>query len=154
MLTHPMLNIRILFTNYDTITDFLNLAFCSEHYISIKHRILATFNVNKTFNSDSLCDFKFSELVMSLFFRTLYCVFVFDFTISDYFILNIIFKRFPHHQIIRYYVMYIFIVNNVHFVWVFLPYNSFPFLQISFWNMMASFSWTPKIADVIIGSIT
>ena len=49
-----MLNIRILFTNYDIITDFLNLAFCSEHCISIKHRILATFNINKEFNSDRL----------------------------------------------------------------------------------------------------
>jgi predicted oxidoreductase len=33
-------NIRILFTNYDIITYFLNLASCSEHFISIKHRIL------------------------------------------------------------------------------------------------------------------
>jgi hypothetical protein len=55
MLTRPMLNIRILFTNYDIITDFLNLAFCSDHFISIKHRILATFNINKQFNYDSLC---------------------------------------------------------------------------------------------------
>ena len=47
MLTHPMLNIRILFTNYDIITYFLNLAFCLEHFISIEHRILATFNINK-----------------------------------------------------------------------------------------------------------
>jgi hypothetical protein len=47
-----MLNIRILFTNYDIITDFLNLAFCSEHLISIKHRILAI-----QFNSDSLYAF-------------------------------------------------------------------------------------------------
>ena len=55
MLTRPMLHIQILFI----ITDFLNLAarlaFCSEHFISIKHRILATFNINKKFNSDSLC---------------------------------------------------------------------------------------------------
>ena len=58
MLTHPMLNIRIIFTNYDIITYFLNLAFCSEHFISIKHRILATFNINKKFNFDSLCAFK------------------------------------------------------------------------------------------------
>jgi hypothetical protein len=58
MLTHPMLNIRILFTNYDIITDFLNLDFCLEHFISIKHRIQATFNINKKFNSDSLCAFK------------------------------------------------------------------------------------------------
>ena len=57
MLTRPMLIIRILFTNYDIITDFLNQAFCSEHFISIKHRILATFNINKKFNSDSLCAF-------------------------------------------------------------------------------------------------
>jgi hypothetical protein len=40
-------NFRILFTNYDIITYFLNLASCSEHFISIKHRILATFNINK-----------------------------------------------------------------------------------------------------------
>ena len=40
-------DIRILFTNYDIITYCLNLASCSEHFISIKHRILATFNINK-----------------------------------------------------------------------------------------------------------
>ena len=38
---------HILFTNYDLITYFLNLASCSEHFISIKHRIWATFNINK-----------------------------------------------------------------------------------------------------------
>jgi hypothetical protein len=43
----PPTDIQILFTNYDIITYFLNLAFCSEHFISIKHRILATFNINK-----------------------------------------------------------------------------------------------------------
>jgi hypothetical protein len=40
-----MLNIRILFTNYDIITDFLNLAFCSEHFISIKYRILCCISI-------------------------------------------------------------------------------------------------------------
>jgi hypothetical protein len=40
-------DIQILFTNYDIIAYFLNLASCSEHFISIKHRILATFNINK-----------------------------------------------------------------------------------------------------------
>ena len=40
-------DIQILFTNYDIITYFLNLAFCSEHFISIKHWILATFNINE-----------------------------------------------------------------------------------------------------------
>jgi hypothetical protein len=40
-------DIQILFTNYDIITYFLNLASCSEHCISIKRRILATFNINK-----------------------------------------------------------------------------------------------------------
>ena len=40
-------DIQILFTNYDIITYFLNLASCSEHFISIKHWILATFNINK-----------------------------------------------------------------------------------------------------------
>jgi hypothetical protein len=43
----PPTDIRILFTNYDIIAYFLNLASCSEHFISIKHRILATFNINK-----------------------------------------------------------------------------------------------------------
>jgi hypothetical protein len=47
MLTRPMLIIQILFTNYDIITECLTLAFCSEHFISIKHRILATFNIKK-----------------------------------------------------------------------------------------------------------
>ena len=40
-------DIQILFTNYDIIAYFLNLAFCSEHFISVKHRILATFNIKK-----------------------------------------------------------------------------------------------------------
>ena len=43
-------DIQILFTNYDIIAYFLNLASCSEHFISIKHRILATFNLNKKIN--------------------------------------------------------------------------------------------------------
>ena len=43
----PLTDIQILFTNYDIITYFLNLASCSEHFISIKHRIFATFNINK-----------------------------------------------------------------------------------------------------------
>jgi hypothetical protein len=34
-------DIQILFTNYDITAHFLNLASCSEHFISIKHRILA-----------------------------------------------------------------------------------------------------------------
>jgi hypothetical protein len=40
-------DIQILFTNYDIITYFLNQASCSEHFISIKYRILPTFNINK-----------------------------------------------------------------------------------------------------------
>ena len=40
-------DIRILFTNHDIIAYFLNLTSCSEHFISIKHRILATFNIKK-----------------------------------------------------------------------------------------------------------
>jgi hypothetical protein len=52
-------DIRILFTNYDIIAYFLNLASCSGHFISIKHRILTTFNINpKQLNSDSLHTFK------------------------------------------------------------------------------------------------
>ena len=51
-------NIQILFTNYDIITYFLNLASCSEHFISIKHRILATFNINKKNQSERLYTFK------------------------------------------------------------------------------------------------
>ena len=43
----PPTDIRILFTNYDIIAYFLSLASCSEHFISIKHRILATFNINE-----------------------------------------------------------------------------------------------------------
>jgi hypothetical protein len=40
-------DIRILFTNDDIIAYFLNLASCSEHFINIKDRILATFDINK-----------------------------------------------------------------------------------------------------------
>ena len=46
-MTIPSTDIQILFTNYDIITYFLNLVSCSEHFISIKHRILATFDINK-----------------------------------------------------------------------------------------------------------
>ena len=57
-------DIRILFTNYDIISYFLNLASCSEHFISIKHRIVAIFNINKNnqfelvyaFNNNKLPD--------------------------------------------------------------------------------------------------
>jgi hypothetical protein len=38
----------------------LNLASCSEHFISIKHRILATFNINKKINSDSMYAFNYA----------------------------------------------------------------------------------------------
>ena len=60
-------DIQILFTNYDIIAYFLNLASCSEHFISIKHRILATFNINKKINlSDCMpltcIDFKLPTL--------------------------------------------------------------------------------------------
>ena len=47
------------YLHYDIITDFLSLVFCSEHFISIKHRILATFNMKNKFNSDSLCAFNY-----------------------------------------------------------------------------------------------
>ena len=47
-------DIRILFTNYDIIAYFLNLASCSEHFISIKHQILATFNISKKNQSERL----------------------------------------------------------------------------------------------------
>ena len=40
-------DIRILFTNFDIIAYFLNLVSCTEHFISIHHRILATFNITK-----------------------------------------------------------------------------------------------------------
>ena len=43
----PPTDIPILFTNHDIIAYFLNLVSCSEHFISIKHRILATFNIKK-----------------------------------------------------------------------------------------------------------
>jgi hypothetical protein len=46
----PPTDVQILFTNYDIIAYLLNLASCSEHYISIKHRILVTFNINKKKN--------------------------------------------------------------------------------------------------------
>ena len=48
-------DIRILFTNYDIITYFLNLASSSKHFISIKHRILAAFNINKTQSILTVC---------------------------------------------------------------------------------------------------
>jgi hypothetical protein len=41
------------------------MAFCSERFISIKHRILATFNINKKIHSDSLYAFNDSSLCVS-----------------------------------------------------------------------------------------
>jgi hypothetical protein len=64
---------QILFTNYDIITYFLNLASCSEHFISIKHRILATFNINKKNQSERPRDINFvsvssiSDWILELF---------------------------------------------------------------------------------------
>ena len=55
-------DIQILFTNYDIIAYFLNLASYSEHFISIKHRIVATFNKQKKINFDSLYAFKRSKI--------------------------------------------------------------------------------------------
>ena len=49
---------QIIFTNYDIIAYFFNLASCSEHFISIKHRILATFNINKKNQFERLYVFK------------------------------------------------------------------------------------------------
>jgi hypothetical protein len=43
-------DIQILFTNYDIIAYFLNLASCSEHFIGIKHWTLSTFNNKKKKN--------------------------------------------------------------------------------------------------------
>ena len=60
----PPTDIPILFTNYDITTYFLNLASCSEHFISIKYRILATFNINK----------KNSILTACMPLRTLYLI--------------------------------------------------------------------------------
>jgi hypothetical protein len=69
----PPTDIRILFTNYDIITYFLNQASCSEHFISIKHRILATFNINKKqINSESLYAFKPIKMWSNLIELVLY----------------------------------------------------------------------------------
>ena len=59
----PPTDIQILFTNYDIIAYFLNLASCSEHFIGIKHRILATFNINKKNQSERLYAFKVQSCV-------------------------------------------------------------------------------------------
>ena len=39
----PPTDIQIVFTNYEIITYFFKPGSCSEHFISIKHRIFATF---------------------------------------------------------------------------------------------------------------
>ena len=63
-------DIRILFTNYDIIAYFLNLASCSEHFISIKHRILSTFNINKKNQFERLYAFKFECLFIDKIEKT------------------------------------------------------------------------------------
>jgi hypothetical protein len=60
-------DIRILFTNYDIITYFLNLASCSEHFISIKHRISTTFNINKKKQSERL--YAFNDVIVSIILK-------------------------------------------------------------------------------------
>ena len=62
-------DIRILFTNDDIIAYFLNLASCSEHFISIKHRILATFNKSKTNQFERL--YAFNQIYF--FMIIIYC---------------------------------------------------------------------------------
>ena len=59
-------DIQILFTNYDIIAYFLNLASCSEHFISIKHRILAPFNINKKNQFELLYAFKFKKTLIKI----------------------------------------------------------------------------------------
>ena len=54
----PPTDLQILFTNYDIIAYFLNLASWSEHFISIKHQILATLNINKKNQSERPYAFK------------------------------------------------------------------------------------------------
>jgi len=56
-------DIRILFTNYDIITYFLNLASCSEHFISIKHQLCLI--KTKKINSDSLYAFKSDQFLLT-----------------------------------------------------------------------------------------
>jgi hypothetical protein len=45
---HILLNLKTKNISNIIITYFLKLASCSKHFISIKHRILASFNINKT----------------------------------------------------------------------------------------------------------
>ena len=59
-------DIQILFTNYDIIAYFLNLASCSEHFISMKHRILATFNINKKNQFELLYAFNIAHWRLSI----------------------------------------------------------------------------------------
>jgi hypothetical protein len=72
-------DIQILFTNYDIIAYFLNLASCSEHFISIKHRILATFNINKKNQFERLYAFN-EQFVSYLMARASY---IFDDTMMS-----------------------------------------------------------------------
>ena len=70
----PPTDIRILFTNYDIIAYFLNLASCSEHFISIKHRILATFKINKKNQFERLYAFKRNDGLEIVLMLTMKCV--------------------------------------------------------------------------------
>ena len=67
-------DIQILFTNYDIIAYFLNLASCSEHFISIKHRILATFKINKKNQFERLYAFKRNDGLEIVLMLTMKCV--------------------------------------------------------------------------------
>ena len=52
---------------------FFNLPFCSEHFISIKHRISATFNINKKNQFCSLYIFNTVCLAEKQHMTTIYC---------------------------------------------------------------------------------
>ena len=67
-------DIQIFFTNYDIIAYFLNLASCSEHFISIKHRILATFKINKKNQFERLYAFKRNDGLEIVLMLTMKCV--------------------------------------------------------------------------------
>ena len=61
------IDIWILFTNYDIIKYFLNLAFCSEHFISIKYQILCYFCLIET---NSIIDYIWECTISKLYWES------------------------------------------------------------------------------------
>ena len=92
--------------NYDIIAYFLCLASCSEHFISIKHRILATFNINKTNQFERLYAFKLSFIYIFILHMYMY---IYIWTISIKVVVEVPILK----KSMSYFYRYNLLLNNI-----------------------------------------